>query len=141
MEKTPKRVGLNLKLVILFLLVALLPLGLISTITHQETNTIAEETVSGTTNLSINEEIGTISAGVWIAPDGSGNLSQETFPTLSYLRDPARTLRITVDGGDDLELGYIGTSDGVLVLWPDITEREFMSIIKDYSMRQRRFGK
>ena len=123
MEKTPKRVGLNLKLVILFLLVALLPLGLISTITHQETKTITEETVSRTANLSINEEIGTISAGVWISPYGSGNLSQKTFPTsLSYLRDPARTLRITVDGGDDLDLGYIGTSDGVLVLWPDITE-------------------
>ncbi len=122
MEKRPKRVGLNLKLVILFLLVALLPLGLISTITHQEMKTIAEETVSGTANLSINEEIGAISAGVWIAPNGSGNLSQETFPALSYIRDPARTLRITVDGGDDMELGYIGTSDGVLVLWPDITE-------------------
>ena len=63
-----------------------------------------------------------VAAGIWIAPDGGKNVSDGVEEILPYLAGPSRILRIMVQEEEVSELGYIGTSDGVLVLWPDVTE-------------------
>jgi phosphoserine phosphatase RsbU/P len=61
--------------------------------------------------------------GVWIAPLGSnGTLPGKMKRTLSSLCVPSRVLRSVVEGEPASNLGYIGTEDGVMVTWPDITE-------------------
>jgi len=76
-----------------------------------------------------------IDAGVWIAPYGGDNLSEGMRETLLSLSGPARILRIMVQEEEVSELGYIGTSDGVLVLWPDVTET--LRLIAPFDHRER----
>ncbi len=76
-----------------------------------------------------------IAAGVWIAPDGGDNLSEGMRETLLSLSGPARILKIMVQEEEVSELGYIGTSNGVLVLWPDVTET--LSLIAPFDHRER----
>lgn len=78
---------------------------------------------------------GAISAGVWIAPDGIEEILQEREETLQRLSGPSRILKIMVQEEDIAELGYIGTSDGVLVLWPDVTET--LRLIAPFDHRER----
>ncbi|HPJ30664.1 MAG TPA: SpoIIE family protein phosphatase [Methanothrix sp.] len=76
-----------------------------------------------------------VAAGVWIAPDGGGNLSSDVEETLLRLAGPSRILRIMVQEEEVSELGYIGTSDGVLVLWPDVTET--LQLLAPFDFRER----
>ena len=76
-----------------------------------------------------------VAAGVWIAPDGWENVSEGAEETLASLAGPSRILRIMIQEEEVSELGYIGTSDGVLVLWPDITET--LQLIAPFDYRER----
>ncbi|MGC9514564.1 SpoIIE family protein phosphatase [Methanocrinis sp.] len=76
-----------------------------------------------------------IAAGVWIAPDGGENVSAGVEETLLSISGPSRVLRITVQEEEVSELGYIGTSDGVLILWPDVTET--LRLIAPFDYRER----
>ncbi|MGB3944861.1 MAG: SpoIIE family protein phosphatase [Methanothrix sp.] len=76
-----------------------------------------------------------IEAGVWIAPDGGDEISPDAEETLLYLSGPSRILKIMVQGEETAELGYVGTSDGVLVLWPDVTET--LHLIAPFDHRER----
>lgn len=76
-----------------------------------------------------------VAAGVWIAPDGGKNVSDGVEEILPYLAGPSRILRIMVQEEEVSELGYIGTSDGVLVLWPDVTET--LKLIAPFDYRER----
>jgi len=77
-----------------------------------------------------------LDAGVWIAPDGGDNLTESMRGDLVSLSGPARTLRIMVQEEEEvIEQGYIGTSNGVLVLWPDVTEA--LRLIAPYDYRER----
>jgi hypothetical protein len=74
-------------------------------------------------------------AGIWIAPFGWENVSEGGEEALRSLLGPARILRIIVQEEEVVDLGYIGTSDGVLVLWPDITED--LRLIAPFDYRER----
>jgi len=76
-----------------------------------------------------------VAAGIWIAPDGGKNVSDGVEEILPYLAGPSRILRIMVQEEEVSELGYIGTSDGVLVLWPDVTET--LKLIAPFDYRER----
>jgi sigma-B regulation protein RsbU (phosphoserine phosphatase) len=76
-----------------------------------------------------------IAAGVWIAPEGLDEISQDREETLQRLSGPSRILKIMVQEEDVAELGYIGTYDGVLVLWPDVTET--LRLIAPFDHRER----
>lgn len=78
-----------------------------------------------------------VAAGIWIAPDGGWeNVTEDMKETIQSLAGPSRVLRITVQEEEELiELGYIGTSDGVLVLWPDVTET--LQLIAPFDYRER----
>jgi len=116
---------LNLKLLVVFLQVVLISLSLV--VVQTDICTLAKGSPIQSTNLSAgyvkntSDVVDTISAGVWIAPYGPGNVSSDYIEPLIMLRDPARTLRIVVDTESAVEMGYIGTTEGVLILWPDIT--------------------
>jgi len=122
MSKIMGKRGLAIKLPALFLLVALVPLVLISIAYLSETDQPSELPTPMETNLSAEDISGEVSAGFWIAPYGGGNLSSEMVLTLRALAEPARTLRIAVGGDDAVSVGYVGTSNGILIFWPDITE-------------------
>lgn len=78
-----------------------------------------------------------VAAGIWIAPDGDWEkVTEDMKETLQSLAGPSRVLRIMVQEEEDLiEQGYIGTSDGVLVLWPDVTET--LQLIAPFDFRER----
>ncbi len=118
-----------LALILLTAEVSLAPAGAIS----------VPETGWGGDFLLGEDESGTaevIAAGVWIAPDGGDNLSEGMRDDLISLSAPARILRIMVQKeGKVVELGYIGTSGGVLVLWPDVTET--LRFIAPFDYRER----
>jgi sigma-B regulation protein RsbU (phosphoserine phosphatase) len=76
-----------------------------------------------------------LAAGVWIAPDGGDDVTEEMRETLLSLSGPARLLRIMVQKEGVVELGYIGTSGGVLVLWPDVAET--LRLIAPFDHRER----
>ncbi|MHC1630982.1 MAG: SpoIIE family protein phosphatase [Methanotrichaceae archaeon] len=120
MAPISSRGGFNLKLLVLFLLVAFVPLVLVSSLFLMETNYVTEMSQGQVANLSTEDLIDSISAGVWIVPSEQGNVSSVN-DILRAFCDPARTLRIVVDRDETVRVGYIGSSDGVLVLWPDIT--------------------
>lgn len=61
--------------------------------------------------------------GVWIAPYGPDSASlEQKRETVASLTNPAKLLRNIVQKEEEASLGYIGTSDGVLISWPDIDE-------------------
>lgn len=77
-----------------------------------------------------------VAAGIWIAPGGGwDNVTGEVEETLRSLSGPSRVLRIMVQEEEVIELGYIGTSDGILVLWPDVTET--LQMIAPFDYRER----
>jgi sigma-B regulation protein RsbU (phosphoserine phosphatase) len=126
---------LSLGLLVMILLAAEVSLAPIGAVSVSETGW-GEDVVLGenesATSIGLAE---VIAAGVWIAPDGGDNLTEGMRDALISLTGPARTLRIMVQEGEDIEQGYIGTSDGVLVLWPDVTET--LRLIAPYDYRER----
>jgi len=114
--------GLKVGLPVLFMLTALVSIALISAVCFSGQDSALDPMPKNETNLSSEELIEGITAGVWIAPYGEYNLSSEMDITLEALPETARTLRIAVGGDDAVSVGYVGASNGVLIVWPDITE-------------------
>jgi len=114
--------GLKVGLPVLFMLTALVSIALISAVCFFGQDSALDPMSKNETNLSSEELIEGITAGVWIAPYGERNLSSEMETTLEALPETARTLRIAVGGDDAVSVGYVGASNGVLIVWPDITE-------------------
>jgi sigma-B regulation protein RsbU (phosphoserine phosphatase) len=122
---------LSLGLLALILLAADVSLAPIVAVSAQETGW------GGDVLLGENESatVEAIPAGVWIAPDGGDDLSEGMREILLSLSGPARILRIMVQKEEVSELGYIGTSGGVLVHWPDITGT--LHLIAPFDHRER----
>jgi len=126
--------GLSLGLLALILLaaqVSLVPTDAVSIFEIGDKDAISSENGSDTAE-GLAEAL---AAGVWVAPDGGEDLSEGMRETLISLSGPARILRIMVQEEDVSELGYIGTSNGVLVLWPDVTET--LRLIAPFDHRER----
>ncbi len=134
MADISKTNGRGLELLVLILLAAellLAPIGAISILDMGDEDAVSGEDGDATSKGP--KEF--IAAGVWIAPDGGYNVSAGVEETLLSLFGPSRALRITVQEEEVSELGYIGTSDGVLVLWPDVTET--LRLIAPFDYRER----
>jgi sigma-B regulation protein RsbU (phosphoserine phosphatase) len=76
------------------------------------------------------------SDGVWIAPVGPNETSQEERRrSVCSLSAATMILQSVVEANPDASLGYIGTEDGVLVTWPRIDERLYKVAPFDYKER------
>jgi sigma-B regulation protein RsbU (phosphoserine phosphatase) len=127
--------GLGLGLLALILLTAQVLLGPIGAVSILETGGDGDVHLGENESVTAKGMSEVIAAGVWIAPYGGDNVSEGMRETLLSLSGPARILRIMVQEEEVSELGYIGTSDGVLVLWPDVTET--LSLISPFDHRER----
>ncbi|HII07105.1 MAG TPA: SpoIIE family protein phosphatase [Methanotrichaceae archaeon] len=127
--------GLGFRLLALILLAAQVLLGPISAVSFLEMGGDADAVPGENGSTTAKGLAEALAAGVWIAPDGGDNVSEGLRETLLSLSGPARILRIMVQEEEVSELGYIGTSDGVLVLWPDITET--LRLIAPFDYRER----
>jgi sigma-B regulation protein RsbU (phosphoserine phosphatase) len=126
---------LSLGLLALILLVAEVSLAPISAVSVLATGRGGDVLLSENESATAGGLAEVIAAGVWIAPDGGDNLTEDMRDTLLSLSDPARVLRIMVQEEEVSELGYIGTSSGVMVLWPDVTET--LRLIAPFDYRER----
>jgi len=126
---------LSLGLLALILLAALVLLGPISAASILDMGGDRDTVPGENGSMTAKDLAEIIAAGVWIAPDGGDNVSEDVMETLLSLSGPARILRIMVQEEVVSELGYIGTSNGVLVLWPDVTET--LSLIAPFDPRER----
>jgi sigma-B regulation protein RsbU (phosphoserine phosphatase) len=134
MANIPSYKGLGFRLALLALLVTLL-LGSFGAVSIQEAAG-DKDAVSGENGGNALEGLAEAQvAGIWIAPFGRENVSEGGEDTLRSLLGPARILRIIVQEEEVVDLGYIGTSDGVLVLWPDVTED--LRLIAPFDYRER----
>lgn len=174
MQKMNGLSGLKVRLLVILLLAALVPLAIAGIITMLEMDQAAQVTVEKIGNLSAlaseesasgfaessgnvfvefatakagqyeelfsrieneNEILAKYTAenffdggestttGIWIAPYGPDSASlEEKRETVASLTNPAKLLRNIVEMEEEAYLGYIGTSDGVLISWPDINE-------------------
>ncbi len=127
--------GLSLGLLALILLAALVSLGPTGAVSILEMGGDRDAVPGENGSTTAKGLAEALAAGVWIAPDGGDNVSEGMRETLISLLGPARILRIMVQEEEVSELGYIGTSDGVLVLWPDVTET--LRLIAPFDHRER----
>lgn len=127
--------GLGFRLLALILLAAHVSLCPISAISILDMGGDADAVPGENGSTTAKGLAEALAAGVWIAPGGGDNVSEGMRDTLLSLSGPARILRIMVQEEEVSELGYIGTYDGVLVLWPDVTET--LRLIAPFDYRER----
>jgi sigma-B regulation protein RsbU (phosphoserine phosphatase) len=94
------------------------------------------EIVANYASISLDNQSCDVQAGIWIAPLGANEtLLNDRKQTLSSLCAPARVLRSVVEAEPACTVGYIGTEDGVQIIWPEI--RDMLASVAPYDHRDK----